>query len=185
MCVLQVGNQNLKPLYFVSLLPSLALLSSVWIVDASAAADRRLRLAGQAFAAAVVIAVIFNVQQTLRSSDRSNTAGELMDRLAQVEALRGASVLTWPAGSHAAQMLGFYLPATRFVRVIDEPRNVFEAREAIRRGVFHFVIVDREAGLARDAPPALESRYRPFLMIPGESDTDGFEVWRLATPLPR
>ena len=75
-------------------------------------------------AAAAALALAFTVQQTLRSRDQSNPNGELINRLARVEDLARESVLTWPAGSHAAQMLGFYLPETRFVRVIDEPHSV-------------------------------------------------------------
>ena len=78
MCVLQVGNQNLKPLYFVSLLPPLALLSAVWIVDACSATNPRIRLVGRAVAAAAALALVFTVQQTLQSRDRSNPNGELI-----------------------------------------------------------------------------------------------------------
>jgi len=179
MSVLQAGNQNLKPLYFVSLLPPLALLSAVWIVDALSAANPRIRLVGGTVGAAAALALVFTVQQTLQSRDRPNPNGELINRLARVEDLARESVLTWPAGSHAAQMLGFYLPETRFVRVIDEPQSVRAAAEALRRGAFRFVVIDVAADeLGEGAPPAMGNNYRRLFEIEGNADTEGFEVWR-------
>ena len=179
MCVLQVGNQNLKPLYFVSLLPALALLSAVWIVDACSATNPRIRLVGRAVATTAALALVLTIQQTLQSRDRSNPNGELVNRLARVEDLARESVLTWPAGSHAAQMLGFYLPETRFVRVIDEPQSVRAAAEALRRGAFRFVVIDVAADeLDEGAPPGMGNNYRRLFEIEGNADTDGFEVWR-------
>jgi hypothetical protein len=55
MCVLQVGNQNLKPLYFVSLLPSVAVLSVVWIVGAMSGAEVRVRLGRRIIAGVVAM----------------------------------------------------------------------------------------------------------------------------------
>ena len=83
------------------------------------------------------------------------------------------------AGSHAAQMLGFYLPETRFVRVIDEPRSVRDAADALRRGAFRFVVIDVAADeLGEGAPPAMGNNYRRLFEIEGSADTEGFEVWR-------
>lgn len=179
MCLLQLGNSNLKPLYFVSLLPPLALLSAVWIVDAMSASGQRIRLVGHAVAAAVAMALVFNVLPTLRSREVATPTDELISRLSQIDELAGARVLTWPAGSHAAQMLSFYLPDTRFDRVIDEPRNVRAARDALRRGTFRFVIVELSAsGPKPGEPPALWSNYRPLLEISGRSGAAGFEVWQ-------
>ena len=178
--VLQAGNQNLKPLYFVSLLPPLALLSAVWIVDAVSATNPRLRLIGRTLAgAAAALALAFTVQQTLRSRHQSNPNGELISRLARVEDIARESVLTWPAGSHAAQMLSFYLPETRFVRVIDEPHTVRAAAAALQRGTFRFVVVDVAADeLGDGAPPALWNNYRRLFEVEGNTDASGFEVWR-------
>ncbi|HZI81218.1 MAG TPA: glycosyltransferase family 39 protein [Vicinamibacterales bacterium] len=180
-CVLQFGNTNLKPLYFVSLLPPLALLTAAWIVDAMSASDVRARVAGRTFAAAAVFALVFTVSQTLRARERVNTRLELLDRLSSVEDLAGARVLAWPPGSHAAQMLGFYLPEATFMRVIDEPRSVRQAREALRRGAFRFVVVDLGAVEPREGAPgaAPGARYRRLFEILGESDADGYQVWRL------
>ena len=82
-------------------------------------------------------------------------------------------MLTWPAGSHAAQMLGFYLPETRFVRVIDEPQSVRAAAEALRRGAFRFVVIDVAADeLDEGAPPAMGNNYRRLFEIEGNADTE-------------
>lgn len=179
MCLLQLGNSNLKPLYFVSLLPPLALLSAVWIVDAISAGEQRIRLVGHMVAAAVAIALVLTFQQTLRSRGVTPPTDELISRLSVIQGLAGERVLTWPPGSHAAQTLAFYLPETRFVRVIDEPRNVREAQEALRRGAFRFIIVEVVgAGPRAGEPPALWSNYRPLFEILGRSEADGFEVWR-------
>jgi hypothetical protein len=143
------------------------------------ASKQRVRLVGHAVAAAVAVALVFNVQQTLRSREVATPTEELLiRRLSQIDELAGERVLTWPAGSHAAQTLAFYLPETRFVRVIDEPRNVRAAREALRRGAFRFVIVELSAsGPRAGEPPALWSIYRPLFKIPGRSGADGFEIW--------
>jgi 4-amino-4-deoxy-L-arabinose transferase-like glycosyltransferase len=179
MCLIQIGNQNLKPLYFVSLLPSLALLSAVWLVDTASDARPRVRWAGRVGAAAVAVALMFDVQQALRTPRRSNANRELMNRLARVEDMAGANVLTWPAGSHTAQMLHFYLPDTRFVRVIDEPQSVRAAAAAVRRGTFRFVVVDVAADDRAPAVlPALWTNYRPLFDVRADAETDGFEVWQ-------
>ena len=102
-----------------------------------------------------------------------------VDRLARVDGVVGARVLTWPAGSHAAQMLAFYMPDTQFVRVVEEPRAVRTMTDAVGRGVFDFVVVDtasRERG--SDVPPGLQMNYRRLFAITDEADLDAFEVWR-------
>jgi hypothetical protein len=176
--VLQAGNQNLKPLYFTSLLPGLALLSAVWIVDAASATGVRARLVGKGFAAAVVVAMLFNVQQALWPRERTNPRAALMAQLAQVEGLDGTTVLTWPAGSHVSQMLTFYFPSTRFVRVIDEPAHVREMTDALRKRAFPFVLVEFNDTRDGGEPPALWSNYRQLFGIPGRSDAEGFELWQ-------
>lgn len=179
-CVLQLGNANLKPLYFVSLLPALALLTAVWIVDAIRASDIRARVTGHALAAGIAGALMLTLSQTLWARERLNPSRELVNRLSRMQDLAGTRVLAWPPGTHAAQMLSFYLPEARFVQVNDEPENVRGAAEALRRGMFHLVIVElgaseQEAGAAG----ALGTRYRPLFQIPGESESDGYEVWAL------
>ena len=179
MCVLQLGNQNLKPLYYVSLLPPLAVLSAVWIVDALGATTVRWRVAGQVATVVVVIALVVDLGRTLTAQGRSHLQAELVDRLARVDGVVGARVLTWPAGSHAAQMLAFYMPDTQFVRVVEEPRAVRTMTDAVGRGVFDFVVVDtasRERG--SDVPPGLQMNYRRLFAITDEADLDAFEVWR-------
>jgi hypothetical protein len=179
-CLLQLGNANLKPLYFVSLLPPLALLTAVWVVDAISASDVRARVMGHTFAAATAFALVLTVSQMLWEREHANLGRELTDRLSRVEGLAGARVLALPPGSHTAQMLSFYLPEATFVRVIDEPRSVRQAREALRRGAFRFVVVELGAlEPGAGAPNVFEPRYRPLFEILGESDADGYEVWRL------
>lgn len=179
-CVFQLGNANLKPLYFVSLLPPLALLTAVWIVDAISATDVRARVVGRALSAAVACGLVFTVSQTLWARERANPRLELVERLSRVDDLAGATVLALPPGTHAAQMLSFYLPEARFVRVVDEPRSVRRALEALRRGAFRFVVVDLKAVEPRDGDPSGPgARYRRLFEILGEPDAEGYEVWRL------
>ncbi len=179
MSVLQAGNQNLKPLYFVSLLPPLALLSAVWIVDAVSAANPRIRLVARAgTAAASALGLAFIVQATFRALAEPNPNGELINRLAVVDGLVREKVLIWPAGSHAAQMLGFYLPEARFERVIEEPHSVRAAAAALQRGAFRFVVVEVAADEpGTGAPPALRNNYRRLFAIEGNAEIHGFEVW--------
>lgn len=142
MCLLQVSNQNLKPLYFVSMLPPLAVLAAYWIVQALDWMDtRRFGLVSGVIVALACSVSVMGAQSWLRPRATPPMTA-LVRALASDDEIIGARALTLPADSHVAQALSFYLPETHFVRVIDEPGSRRRAAEALRRAVYEFVIVE-------------------------------------------
>ena len=140
MVILQLGNQNLKPLYYVSLQPVLAVLSASCLVAVLDRRDARGR-----WLAVVIVALTLAVGATAwRASLQPRVQSPFERFVHALEAhagIVGERVLTLPPGSHVAQALGFYVPDTRFVRVVDEASNRRRAAAAVRRGAFRFVIV--------------------------------------------
>jgi hypothetical protein len=175
MCLLQLGNVNLKPLYFVSWMPPLALLAAFCLVRVmDEAAQHRPRVVPLAIAF-LTCGVAFVAARSWAAPHRPAPHALLTERLSASDALVGERVLTWPPGNHLVQTLGFYLPDTKFYRAVNEPDEVRRFQVALQRGVFPVVIVERDGDAPLPGDVLLRQAYAPFAGLDG---VPGFEVWR-------
>jgi hypothetical protein len=168
--VLQLGNVNLKPPYFVSLLPPLAVLLATATVHALS--ERHRQTWGFSLALVALGAAALSADAVMAARQKGTPAAieALIPRLSDIPALASQPVLTWPPGSHAAQPLSFYLPETNFLRVIDEPDEVRRYSAALRRGVFPYVILDGAQGqMRRRDAEAVQSAYVLLFEVTGLS----------------
>lgn len=175
MCLLQLGNVNLKPLYFVSALPPLAILAGFCLVRVLEEVDRRGRGLVPLFILVLTCGVAAAAVRSWVAPRRPAPLAALTQNLAGSDALVGERVLTWPPGNHLVQTLGFYLPDTRFYRAANEPDEIRRFQAALQRGVFPFVIVERDGVAPVPGEALLRRAYVPFTALDA---VEGFEVWR-------